>query len=53
VLEQLFKYDRAVGYFTASGLSLAARGIAELLKNNGKMRLMSALYSLKMIEIRY
>jgi len=33
------KYDRAVGYFTAEGLSLAARGIVELLKNEGKMRL--------------
>jgi hypothetical protein len=32
-------YDRAVGFFTAAGLSLAARGIAELLRAGGKMRL--------------
>jgi hypothetical protein len=38
-LSRSTRYDRAVGYFTAEGLSLAARGIAELIKNGGTMRL--------------
>jgi len=33
------RYDRAVGYFTADGLSLAARGISELIRNGGIIRL--------------
>ncbi len=33
------RYDRAVGYFTSQGLSLAARGIAELIQMEGRMRL--------------
>ena len=29
-------YDRAVGYFTSEGLSLAARGIVEFIRGGGK-----------------
>lgn len=36
-------YDRAVGYFTSSSLSLAARGVVHMvLKNKGKMRLVAS-----------
>lgn len=33
------RYDRAVGFFSASMLSLAAQGIGSLIKNGGTMRL--------------
>jgi SNF2 family DNA or RNA helicase len=33
-------YDRTTGYFTASALTLAARGIEALVRNRGKMRLL-------------
>jgi len=33
------RYDRLTGYFTAGALTLAARGIEELIRNRGKMRL--------------
>lgn len=33
------RYDRTSGYFTASSLTIAARGIDALVKNEGKMRL--------------
>ncbi len=38
-LTQSIQYDRAVGYFIAEGLSRAARGVAQLIRNGGKMRL--------------
>ena len=33
------RYDRLTGYFDAGALTLAARGIEELVRNGGKMRL--------------
>src|SRR5262249_2613286 len=33
------RYDRTSGYFTASSLTIASRGIEGLVKNEGKMRL--------------
>ncbi len=41
-LEQSHLYRRAVGYFTSSGLALAARGVAALVKNGGRMRLVAS-----------
>jgi len=38
-LSRSVSYDRAVGFFTAQGLSLAARGVARLIRNDGRMRL--------------
>ena len=38
-LECAKRYDRTTGYFSASALTLAARGIAGLVRNEGKMRL--------------
>lgn len=35
-------YRRAAGYFTSYGLALAARGVAALVKNGGKMRLVAS-----------
>jgi DNA phosphorothioation system restriction enzyme len=36
------RYDRAVGYFTSNGLSLAAQGLAHLLSGGGKIRLIAS-----------
>lgn len=41
-LERTTLYRRGVGYFTSHSLSLAARGIASLYKNKGKMRLVAS-----------
>ena len=38
-LEDAERYDRLTGYFSASALRLAARGIEGLVRNNGRMRL--------------
>lgn len=38
-LEDAKRYDRLTGYFYASALALAARGIERLVQNEGKMRL--------------
>ena len=38
-LEASVLYRRAAGYFTSSGLALAARGVASLASRGGKMRL--------------
>ena len=38
-LESSVLYRRAAGYFTSSGLALAARGVASLAARRGKMRL--------------
>ena len=38
-LEESVRYDRAVGFFTAQSLSLLARGISSLIRNQGVMRL--------------
>lgn len=41
VLENAVSYDRIAGFFSSSSLAIAARGIAGLVKNNGKMRLIA------------
>lgn len=38
-LECAVRYDRTTGYFSAPALTIAARGIEGLLRNNGRMRL--------------
>lgn len=38
-LECAVRYDRLTGYFQAKALTLAARGIEGLVRNNGRMRL--------------
>ena len=38
-LEDATRYDRLTGYFNASALALAARGIEGLVRNQGRMRL--------------
>ncbi|WP_240840204.1 DEAD/DEAH box helicase family protein [Acidaminobacter sp. JC074] len=40
VLEQAYSYDRIAGYFTSTSLAVSARGIAGLIKNGGKMRIL-------------
>ena len=39
VLESAIRYDRLTGYFGASALLLAARGVEDLMRNDGRMRL--------------
>lgn len=34
------RYDRSAGYFSSSALAVAAQGVAYLIKNGGKMRLL-------------
>jgi SNF2 family DNA or RNA helicase len=38
-LETAVRYDRSTGFFSATALTLAARGIEGLVRNNGRMRL--------------
>ncbi|MGC4416919.1 MULTISPECIES: hypothetical protein [Cupriavidus] len=38
-LSQSVRYDRAVGFFSSAMLSYAAEGVAKLLENGGRMRL--------------
>lgn len=40
VLAEAVEYDRIAGFFSSTSLGIAARGIAGLVKNNGKMRLL-------------
>jgi len=42
VLIKSVSYDRIAGYFSSSSLAVAARGIAGLLGNKGKMRLIAS-----------
>jgi superfamily II DNA or RNA helicase len=42
VLEQSVKYDRVAGYFSSRVFATAARGISGLVRNNGKMRLLTS-----------
>lgn len=39
VLAESVEYDRCVGFFSSASLALAARGVAGLIANHGKMRL--------------
>ena len=40
-LESATRYDRLTGYFNASALALAARGLEGLIRNGGRMRLVT------------
>ena len=42
VLENSYKYDRVAGYFSSKVFASSARGIAGLVRNNGKMRLITS-----------
>ncbi|SIS63282.1 DEAD/DEAH box helicase family protein [Salimicrobium flavidum] len=42
VLAKTSVYKRAVGYFSSTSLSVAAKGVAELIKNGGKMKLIAS-----------
>lgn len=42
VLQRAKSYDRVAGYFSSAALSIAARGIAGLVRNSGKMRLITS-----------
>lgn len=42
ILEQSKRYDRVAGYFSSRVLASAARGIAGLVRNNGRMRLITS-----------
>lgn len=42
VLSEAVSYDRIAGYFSSASLSVAARGIAGLIRNNGQMRLITS-----------
>ena len=41
VLQNSKKYWRIAGYFTSSSLAVAARGMAQFIRNGGKMRLVT------------
>ena len=40
--ERSILYRRAVGYFTSSGMAVAARGIAKFISTGGRMRLIAS-----------
>ncbi|WP_347861072.1 phospholipase D-like domain-containing protein [Salimicrobium sp. PL1-032A] len=42
VLSNTTIYKRAVGYFSSTSLSVAAKGVSELIKNGGKMKLIAS-----------
>jgi len=42
VLQEANQYDRIAGFFSSSSLAIAAKGIAGLIKNNGKMRIIAS-----------
>ena len=42
LLEQSVKYDRVAGYFSSRVFASAARGVAGLVRNGGKMRLVTS-----------
>lgn len=44
VLEHSVSYKRIAGFFSSTSLSVAARGISGLLKNGGKMQLITSSY---------
>ena len=53
VLSEAIRYDRLSGYFKSDSLALAARGIGNLIENNGRMRLLcgAQLYEEDVIAI--
>lgn len=42
VLSEACRYDRIAGFFSSATLSVAARGLAEFIRHNGKMRLITS-----------
>ncbi|MGH2079846.1 DEAD/DEAH box helicase family protein [Aerococcus urinaeequi] len=40
-LRESYRYDRAVGYFTSSSLSLLSKGLEVFLSNNGRIRIIA------------
>lgn len=44
VLGASVKYDRLAGYFSSAALAVAARGIAGLIRNGGRMRVVASPY---------
>ena len=44
ILNESVSYDRAVGFFSSSALSLISVGIDGLARNNGKIRLVASPY---------
>jgi len=42
VLQKAKQYDRIAGFFSSSSLAIAAKGIAGLIKNDGKMRIIAS-----------
>lgn len=42
ILEKSIRYDRVAGYFSSAALSSAARGVAGLVRNGGRMRLITS-----------
>ena len=42
VLENSYRYDRVAGYFSSRVFATAAKGIAGLVRNGGKMRLITS-----------
>ena len=43
VLSQSVRYDRLAGYFSSTALAISARGMAQFLRNGGKMRLVTSV----------
>jgi superfamily II DNA or RNA helicase len=41
ILSKSVKYDRVAGYFCSNALAIAAKGITELIRNHGKVRLIA------------
>ena len=41
VLSNSIKYDRIAGYFCSNALAIAAKGLSELIKNGGRIRLIA------------
>jgi len=42
VLQKAKQYDRIAGFFSSSSLAIAAKGIAGLIKNDGKMKIIAS-----------
>ena len=43
VLSNATKYDRLAGYFSSTSLAMSAKGMAEFIRNGGKMRLVTSM----------
>jgi len=47
VLTKSFRYNRLAGYFTSASFAASAKGLAQFLKNNGKMKLVTSVHITK------